>query len=42
MSEVHEIHPTTGARVPVELGCARELRFTIEAGTARLYVLGTG
>jgi hypothetical protein len=40
--EVHEIDPRTGARVPVELGRTRELRFSLEPGRARLYVLGTG
>jgi hypothetical protein len=42
VKEVHEIDPTSGARVRVDLQGTRELRFTIEPGRARLYVLGTG
>jgi hypothetical protein len=41
VKEVHEIDPTSGARVPVDLRGTRELRFTLEPGRARLYVLGT-
>jgi hypothetical protein len=40
--EVHEVDPTTGARVPVDLQGTKELRFTLEPGRARLYVLSTG
>jgi hypothetical protein len=42
VSEVHEVDGATGARVPVDLRGTRELRFSIEPGRARLYVLHTG
>ena len=40
--EVFEISRTSGRRVPIELRGSRELRFSIEPGRARLYVLRTG
>jgi hypothetical protein len=42
VEEVHEVDPTSGARVSVDLRGTRVLRFTIEPGRARLYVLGAG
>jgi hypothetical protein len=42
VDKVYQIDGKTGGRVPVELGGTRELRFSIEPGRARLYVLSTG